>query len=371
MVSYYLNLFSIETWSRFRDNGGRITGFAPSQLSRAQKIREGDVLFSYIKGLSRWSGYSVVLGEVFEDSDPIFSEENDKFTVRFDVRPEVMLDIDLALPVQDAEIWNALEMTRDIAPGSVGWGANFQGSLRSIPDSDAQYLMRILNKQSMERHRYELDDKDRRLLRSRPSVRTEQGELVVSIPDDTTSDADQSDPIAPRHSHVIQALIAVIGSKMGFKVWLPKNDRERCLSASPEDFSDALLNNLPMQYNDATVRTIEQIDALWIRGRSIARAFEVEHTTAIYSGLLRMADLVALQPDIQIPLHIVAPVERRENVLAQIARPVFSLLDTGPLADRCSYLSYDAIDAIAEAEHLEHMNHSIVSRYQEEVDLDI
>lgn len=33
-----------------------------------------------------------------------------------------------------------------------------------------------------------------------------------------------------------------------------------------------------------------------LRRRSIARAFEVEHTTAIYSGLLRKADLISLQP---------------------------------------------------------------------------
>jgi hypothetical protein len=37
------------------------------------------------------------------------------------------------------------------------------------------------------------------------------------------------------------------------------------------------------------------------------RAFEVEHTTAIYSGLLRMADLLSLVPNMDIKLHIVAP----------------------------------------------------------------
>ena len=46
--------------------------------------------------------------------------------------------------------------------------------------------------------------------------------------------------------------------------------------------------------------------------RSIVRAFEVEHTTAVYSGLLRMADLLALQPNMDIRLHIVAPDERRD-----------------------------------------------------------
>jgi hypothetical protein len=92
-----------------------------------------------------------------------------------------------------------------------------------------------------------------------------------------------------------------------------------------------------------TLRTIEQIDVLWLRGRAIKRAFEVEHTTSIYSGILRMADLLALQPNMDIRLHIVAPVARRDKVFQELRRPVFSLLDRGPLSESCSFLSYDSI----------------------------
>ncbi len=67
----------------------------------------------------------------------------------------------------------------------------------------------------------------------------------------------------------------------------------------------------------------------------MARAYEVEHTTAIYSGLLRMADLLALQPNMQIRLHIVAPEERREKVLGEIKRPVFSRAGHRPRAAVC------------------------------------
>src|SRR5918992_5311579 len=98
-----------------------------------------------------------------------------------------------------------------------------------------------------------------------------------------------------------------------------------------KDRSQNLLERLPLNYDDTTLRTIEQIDVLWLKGRSIRRAFEVEHTTSIYSGILRMADLLALQPNMDIRLHIVAPDERREKVFAEITRPVFSLLQSGPL----------------------------------------
>jgi hypothetical protein len=125
------------------------------------------------------------------------------------------------------------------------------------------------------------------------------------------------------------------------------------------------LEVLPLNYDDATLRTIEQIDVIWLRGRSMSRAFEVEHTTAIYSGILRMADLLALQPNMDIRLHIVAPSEKREKVFREIKRPVFSLLDRGPLYESCSYVPYDSVSEIAEMKYLEHMSDSIIEEYEE------
>ena len=87
---------------------------------------------------------------------------------------------------------------------------------------------------------------------------------------------------------------------------------------------------MPLNYDETTLSTIEQIDVIWLKGRSIVRAFEVEHTTSVYSGLLRMADLLALQPNMNINLHIVAPDNRQEKVFQEIQRPVFSLLEKGP-----------------------------------------
>lgn len=98
------------------------------------------------------------------------------------------------------------------------------------------------------------------------------------------------------------------------------------------------------------MRTIEQIDVLWLQGRAIKRAFEVEHTTAIYSGILRMADLLELQPDINIRLHVVAPAARREEVFRELQRPVFSRL-----AGICTYLSYESVRTLAEDPHLPHL----------------
>lgn len=128
------------------------------------------------------------------------------------------------------------------------------------------------------------------------------------------------------------------------------------------------LDRLPLNYDDVTLRTIEQIDVLWLKGRAIKRAFEVEHTTSIYSGILRMADLLALQPNMDIRLHLVAPDARREKVFQELRRPVFSLLDRGPLSESCSFLSYESVRELGGQPHLSHLSDSVLAEYEEEAE---
>jgi hypothetical protein len=135
-----------------------------------------------------------------------------------------------------------------------------------------------------------------------------------------------------------------------------------------EGVGAAFLDDLPLNYDLTTLDTIEQIDVLWLKGRSIVRAFEVEHSTAVYSGLLRMADLLALQPNMDIRLHIVAPDERREKVVREMLRPVLSLLERGPLSESCTFISYESINAISSLKHLTHMNDGIIKEYEEKAE---
>jgi hypothetical protein len=151
-------------------------------------------------------------------------------------------------------------------------------------------------------------------------VKTPTGEVEIAVPgeDDELEEAVSSRIEVPpavalpgepeaRQSIRIQAEIAEIGAKMGFRIWIPAADRAKVLEIVQSSKKDSFLKDLPLNYEDNTLETIRQIDVLWLKGRYMVRAFEVEHTTAIYSGILRMADLLALQPNMQIRLHIVAP----------------------------------------------------------------
>jgi len=170
-----------------------------------------------------------------------------------------------------------------------------------------------------------------------------------------------------RESIKIQALLCIIGEKMGFKIWLPKADRLLVMHEwKPE--SGNLIEHLPLSYDQVTIKTIEQIDVLWLKRRSIVRAFEVEHTTSIYSGILRMADLLALQPNMDIKLHIVSPIERRDKVFSEIQRPVFSLLEKGALSNYCTYISYDSLRDLAEQKYLHRLSDTVLEDYEEVVE---
>ena len=202
-------------------------------------------------------------------------------------------------------------------------------------------------------------------------VRTPEGEVTVTVPVDEEEveghevTLPATRPTDVRQSFQVQATLARIGITLGFKIWIPRSDRGRVAELIQERDRAALLESLPLNNDVATLSTIEQIDVLWLRGRWIARAFEVEHTTAVYSGILRMADLLALQPNMDIRLHIVAPDERREKVFREMQRPVFSLLERGPLSKSCTFISYESVVQVGNIEHLAHMNDSILQEYEE------
>jgi hypothetical protein len=122
---------------------------------------------------------------------------------------------------------------------------------------------------------------------------------------------------------------------------------------------------LPLNYDETTLDTIERIDVLWLSGRSIAQAFEVKHTTAVYSRILRMADLLALQPNMDIKLHIVAPEARKRKVMDEIQRPVFSMLEKGPLAEYCTFIPYGSLQELAALKHLRYVSDGILDEYAE------
>ena len=361
-MAYYIDLFSPETYGAFTSSDRTISGFRMRQQSIAAMVKPGDKLICYMTKLSRWVGVLEVVSDYFLDDTPIFLPTEDPFRVRFRVRPLVWLAPEKSIPIQHDVCWEHLSFTQELVRGSSGWTGTLRSSLRKLSNEDGQYLEDLLSSQQVDLHEYTLSSNDKKRLQ--PSlVNSGSGLISVSIPEDETS---ASDHLSAETGHVqMQAAIAEIGDRMGFRIWLPKNDRQRVLEIWHPSSDMVLLEHLPLNFDQVTLKIIENIDVLWIRRKAIVHAFEIEHTTSIYSGLLRMADLMTLQPNLSISAHIVAPAARRTKVLQEISRPVFSLIESGPMSESCSYLSYDAVTALHGEKNLHHLNDSVLEEYVE------
>ncbi|MCY4414715.1 MAG: hypothetical protein OXE87_00150 [Chloroflexi bacterium] len=371
-MKYHLDLFTPETWEAFTGVGATCTGFRVRHRRLAhERVKPGDLFLCYMTRLSRWCGVLQVESGPFEDDTPRFGTD-DPFPIRFNVKPIVILDPESAVPIRQPQVWQALSITNQCEPGDARWTGFFRQSLNTLEDGAGQFLVELLKNEQSSPGTYPLTDQDRRRLNQRQRIRTLTGEVEVDIPepgdDEFAPDEELTEPDQQRNlqeSIQYQAKVAQVGIQMGFHVWVPRNDKASVLTLIPADDHKKILNVLPLNFDEVTLGTIENIDVLWLKGRSMARAFGIEHTTTVYSGLLRIADLLALQPNMNIRLHIVAPVRRREKVLREIKRPVFSLLERGPLYEQCSFLSYDSIDTLAEIPYLSHMSDSIVEEHEE------
>ena len=83
--------------------------------------------------------------------------------------------------------------------------------------------------------------------------------------------------------------------------------------------------------------------AIGTTGRGVGPAF----ADKVGRAGMRMSDLVAMQPNLNIPLYLVAPDERRHKVFAEVNRPTFSRLSP-PLVDICRYISFSALRSYLE-----------------------
>lgn len=161
-------------------------------------------------------------------------------------------------------------------------------------------------------------------------------ELVALQPDDI-SQVLQSEVVS---DHVkMQWKLANLGIKAGEKIWIPAADQGKLRTVyNFSEFEPEFAAGIDLAKN-----YFENIDVIWKEEFRIDAAFEVENSTAIYSGLLRFADLSIVAPNSTYPMFIVAPVDRRNRVREQLMRPVFRRL---ALRDKVRFLSYEAIEDI-------------------------
>lgn len=298
----------------------------------------------YVTGIMRWVGASRVVGAVTDDRK-IWHERD--FPVRLRVEPEVMLEPEEGIPM--VQLAGKVSFYAD---ASAPHGYN--GVLRSSPtllksSADGELILEMLREQKLHPVSRPVDPRklEKRLYPVIGGVGGDKTPISVSVPETLSPEGTPmpvgAEAAATGRKHTeIQYELMHLGQQMNLSLWVARNDRSQICKGQTLGEMQGVVSGLPTQFNEATQRTIELIDVLWLKDNAIVAAFEVEDTTSVYSGLLRMSDLLALQPNLDISLYLVAPDDRQDKVRQEMLRPTFRIREK-PLGTVCGYISYSKL----------------------------
>jgi hypothetical protein len=321
--------------------------------SKTNKIADwhlGDKMIVYVD--RRLAALFSMVSDPFTDKTPIWP--GDIYPYRVAIELEHIIDPDERYSISSTDTRDVLFKfhNRSYAVGLVL-------SARPLMEEPAQVLLRHLEESQV----WKDYDPHRILAMQREQNNNEQEKLAEEVVQARVEVAETDDSISP-HTQM-QYYIAQLGRALHYQIWIPKADQGRVFDRKRlAEFSETELPPLP--FSDDVVRIVRNIDAIWLNEDNPTHLFEVEHTTSIYSGLLRMSDLVTLIPSLNIFMYICAGNERREKVKVEVNRPTFARR-TMPLARRCRFLPFEKLAEFmgTQQRYLGHFNTSILDELSE------
>lgn len=304
-----------------------------SKSARFKDWQLGDYLtFIVDKALA---GLAEVAGKPFQSKQKIW--DKDIYPHRIPMKFVHVLAVEQRIPIL-GEVRDAL--TSAWGP-RYGWGILNQQvltdtpaetiikAIRSRPNSLSAIESHIEQLLAEAKQQEDIMPKEKRR-RGRPRKEVLEAEEVFETKEEESA-----------HSKAQAALIR-LGKITGCSVWIASNDRKRAFQGKP--LGEECIKSLPnLGLSEEATRHISLIDIIWIRQNAPVCAFEVETTTSIYSGLLRMADLLSVVPALNIKLFIIAPNERQEKVMAELSRPTFRKIG---LSDFCRFVPIEELDKL-------------------------
>ncbi|MSO93349.1 MAG: hypothetical protein EXQ86_08120 [Rhodospirillales bacterium] len=340
---YWRDHYTLNTWKSFRRSSGKVASFRESDRRHLGPMKPGDYLLCYLADAERWVGVLEVDGYPFpaRPSPPSRARGRTGGLAGVPVIPVAVLSPETGVPFAILEDRpETVRLRTDGAAGERRSGGGLKSCDRTFGEAVAAAVV-----------------EKARDLALRPSAPAAPALDLSGEPRISEN---------PTLHTEIQWLLAKLGDDMGLHVWVARNDRHRDFKGHRFTGLARLVDALPVQFDAKTTRTVELIDVLWLQGKAIVSAFEIESTTSIYTGLLRMADLVAMQPNLNIPLFLVAGAERRAKVLGEVNRPAFSRLNP-PLNQICRFIAFETLRARLSAIEgfARHMNPSFLAEVSE------
>jgi hypothetical protein len=300
-----------------------------SRSARFKDWQKGDYLaFIVDKALA---GYAEVAGEPFRSEEKVW--DNGAFPYRIPIKFHQILAGNDRIPL--------LGEIRDILISEwgnrYGWGILNQ---RVLAGSAAEKIVDALKERS--NYLTQIESNIEQFLeeakQQRENISAKKRPHTVSHKTETELVLRPAEEEDSTHSKAQNALIK-LGRITGCSVWIASNDRNR--SFHGKTLGEGCLKQLPnLGLSDEATRRISLIDVIWIKQNAPVCAFEVETTTSIYSGILRMADLLSVVPALNVKLYIVAPRDRQDRVRNELTRPTFRKIG---LNDFCKFIPIEEL----------------------------
>lgn len=146
-----------------------------------------------------------------------------------------------------------------------------------------------------------------------------------------------------------------IGIALGYDVIPASNDKSK--SYNGKSFSFMCLSQFPsVDLEKETLNTVKLIDVMWFQKgtNNVIAAFEVEKSTSIYSGILRLTDLSYTITDRDEVFYLIVPDQREKDVVLQLSRP--ALRQNGALIKYILFSDLrqhcDALCKLGESHHI-------------------
>jgi len=307
-----------------------------SRSARFKDWQEGDYLaFIVSKTLA---GLAEVVGKPFQSKQKVW--DNDLFPFRIPMRFIHALSPENRVPV----LGEVREALTSVWGPYYGWGILNQQvltepvagvivkAIRSRPNnlSEIQSNIEQLMAEAHQQRQIKPSPKGKR---GRPKKKVEEAPSLPILEKVFETKTEES-----AHSKAQAALIK-LGKIAGCSIWIASNDQNRIFNGKP--LGEGCLKTLPnLGLSDEATRHISLIDTIWIRQNAPVCAFEIETTTSIYSGLLRMSDLLSVVPALNVKLYLVAPHEREGKVMAELSRPTFRKIG---LNDFCKFVPVEEL----------------------------
>lgn len=139
-----------------------------------------------------------------------------------------------------------------------------------------------------------------------------------------------------------QFILKELADIVGYDGFIAKNDQNRVYNS--KILSENSLVDIPKYHISKDLdRHISLIDVLWFQNDIPKACFEVETSTSVYSGLLRMADFVCTTKNTQTELYIVTTKNRKEKIQKELNRPIFKQIG---LSQICKVIFIEELEVL-------------------------